>query len=1195
MSTPRRTFSFSRLAAALLCACAFALTAVAQSNKGTITGTITDPNGAVVKDAKVTATNVATGESREATTGDEGSYTMPALDPGVYRIEVTAQGFSPSVIEQVKLDTASRQAVDVTLTVGNVSGEAVTVTAEAPLAETESSVRGDLITGQQVTDLPIPQRNFTLLATLSPGVTRPFVGVIGGGGNFEAGGNPTGTSTESTRFRESGGSVLVVNGARPTNNNFTLDGTDNNEGQFGQIGIYPPPDTIAEFKIETSVAPAESGRAGGGIINTTTKSGGNQIHGTAYEFYQGRVLSALGRQDKRDEAAGRGITNRNTNQFGGTVGGPVFLPRFGEGGPMLYDGRNRTFWFFYYEGQRNATPSTTGDFGFVSVPTARMRVGDFGELLQPGTTQAYNTVNGTVNAPRGTVFCPNALPAPSNDIRNCGVTLSRAALNVLQAYPLPNVSGRIFDNFATNRKEKYNRDGWGTRFDHNISQTDTVFLAYSKDKSSRARDNNFPVGTSPTGNDLPSGFGAGNEFGDSRGVRLGETHTFAPTVINDARFGATRVEIGIFNTGVGGALGFSPNVSANLGIPNANTCGECTGAVLLGIEEPFQNGRQNQLEFIGDGGPFYFTSNNFSFADALTWVHNTSTFKFGGDLRIRQNSNFDAGRAGAIKGQYQFGTGAGGFLAGNYSGILIGPQDSGSGQANFLLGYNPAVTTRGTPGTPPFLSNREISFFGQDDWKATPTLTLNLGLRWDLFTQPVERFDNQANYDPTTDRLTRAGDGAPGGRDLVDSDFNNFGPSAGFAWSGFKSDKTVVLRGGYAIKYAVDTPGIPGILQANSPVGGGSFNCSLSQYGTSACPQLPSRFNLDTGIPFPISATGIQPGQSFTPVAGANVIRVDPDINNEMFHQFNLTGQWEFRPNWLAEVGYVGSRGRNLLVVTNLGNNSGGFPGSRVVNTRSTVQNVEYTGKSWYDSLQTKLERRFSGGLSIISTYVWSHAIDNSPGGFCTGGTGPSTCGFANPLRPELDKGNADFDVRHRFSFASVWELPFGRGKRFAGDISRGADAIVGGWQLNTDVYIQSGPPFSVLRNGQRVDVVSSGTAICPNVAGGDTGFTAKTLNGVTLCPAATPVFASDPTGPKFGTLGRNVFRGERQEFVNASLFKNIRVTEGFTVQLRAQAYNLFNHVNGFRPNNDLNSSDFGRDTSEQRRRQLEFGLRMIF
>src|SRR5947209_15373064 len=334
MNTPRRTIRFSSWAAALFCVAAFAFPATAQSNKGTIVGTVTDPNGAVVKGAKVTATNVATNKTGEATTGDSGTYTIPELDPGLYRVTVDAQGFSQAAVEQVKIDTSSRQAVDVVLTAGNVSGRTVTVTAEAPLADSGSRVRGDLITGKEVTDLPIPQRNFTLLATLSPGVTRPFVGVIGGGGNFEAGGNPVGTSTESTRFRESGASVLVVNGARPTNNNFTLDGVDNNEGQFGQIGIYPPPDAIAEFKIQTSVPQAESGRAGGAIISATTKSGGNKVHGDVYEFYQGRFASALSAQFK---TPGTFVPNKVTHQFGGVVGGPVLLPRFGEGGPDIWN------------------------------------------------------------------------------------------------------------------------------------------------------------------------------------------------------------------------------------------------------------------------------------------------------------------------------------------------------------------------------------------------------------------------------------------------------------------------------------------------------------------------------------------------------------------------------------------------------------------------------------------------------------------------------------------------------------------------------------------------------------------------------------------------------------------------------------------------------------------------------------------
>ncbi|MFN2530955.1 MAG: carboxypeptidase regulatory-like domain-containing protein [Pyrinomonadaceae bacterium] len=1177
MTTHRRIVrSLSGISALLLLPAFLAVSASAQTNKGSIKGTVTDQNGGIVQRAAVSVINQATGTERTATSGDDGTYEVPLLDPGTYRITVKAQGFQDTVNENVIVQTSSTQVVDLTLTAGQVGG-VVTVTAAAPLVESETSDLGSVITGKQVTDLPLPQRNFTLLATLSPGVTRPVVGVLGGSGSFQSN-SPVGSSTEGTRFRESGGSVLVVNGARPTNNNFTLDGVDNNEGQFGQIGIFPPPDAIAEFKIQTSVPPAEGGRAGGGIINSTTRSGGNGVHGTAYEFYQGRVLSALGRNE-RGQAF---IPNKNTHQFGFTVGGPVFLPRPGEGGPMLYDGRNRSFWYGYYEGQRNATPAFGGtDFPFVTVPTARQRVGDFSELFGTGN-RTFNLTNGTtVTARVGTVFCPNLTPAPGNDIRNCGVPLSPSALATLQAYPLPTETGLLVNNYRRNRKEKYNRDGWGLRFDHRISNSDSMFLAYSKDSSLRLRDNNFPLGSSPNGNDLPSGFGAGEEFGNSRGVRLGETHTFSPTVINDFRFGATRVNIGINNPGINGALGFDPNVSARLGQNGVNVCGQCEGVVLLGIEEPLFN---SNLEFIGDGGPFYFLSNNFSFADGLTWVRNAHTLKFGADYRIRQNSNFDGGRNGGMKGNVQYGSSTGGFLSGNYNGLIgNSANDSGSGLANFLLGYSPAFITRGTPGGPYFQSNKELSFFGQDDWKVNPTLTLNLGLRWDLFTQPTERFDRQTNYNPATDTLTRAGEDAAGGRDLVNSDKNNFGPRIGFAWSGLRSDKSMVIRGGYGLLYAVDIPGIPGILSTNPP-GGANYSCGLSSFGTAGCPQLPARFNFDTGYPFPPEVNNIQPGQTFAAAAGTNLVSVNPNVQNEMFHEWNIFGQWEFRPNWLAEAGYVGNRGRNLLVVHNIGNqSSGGFPGSRQVTTHPVIQALDYIGKSWYNALQTKVERRFTRGLSIISTYVWSHAEDLSPGAFCGGGTGPSTCGFSNPLRPEIDKATADFDVPHRFTFAAVWDLPFGRDRRWASGISRPANLLIGGWQLNTNITVQSGPPFSIFSNGVRADIATALTSGC------------KAFEGKIFCPATTPVFANDPGGAKFGNSPRNGFRGARQEYVDASLFKNLRFAENLNVQLRVQAYNLFNHLNGYRPVNDLGNNDFGRDTAEQLRRQLEFGLRIIF
>lgn len=1205
MSTPRRTFSFSRLAAALLCALAFALTAVAQSNKATITGTITDPNGAVVKDAKVTVTNVATNEAREATSSDDGTYTIPAIDPGVYRLTVDASGFTQSVVEQVKLDTGSRQAVDVALTVGAVGGEAVTVTAEAPLAETESSVRGDLITGRQVTDLPIPQRNFVQLAALSPGVTRPNLGLLGGGGNFVSGGGGQ-NNTESTRFRESGGSVMVVNGARATNNNFSLDGVDNNESQFGQIAIFPNPDAIAEFKIETSVPSAESGRAGGGIVQTTFKSGGNDVHGTAYEVYQGRFLSAAASQFD-DDVTNR-VPNYVTHNFGGVVGGPIFLPRFGEGGSPIWDGRNRSFFFFSTEERRNATPifGGTGDPQAVPVPTARMRLGDFSELLQPGNLRTYQLASGgTVVAPQGTIFAPNGTPIPGNDLRNCPSCggFSPFALNYVNAFPLPNLPG-AGRNYRTNRKEGYNLDSYDIKIDHRISNTNSFFARYSRSKSARQRDNFFPLGESPNGNDLPAGPSAGDEFGNARGFTMGDTHTFGGAVVNDARFGFNRVDIGIFNTGVNGAGGFDPNVSANLGARNINLGPNSSGIILFGIVDEL-TGTDRATEFTGDGGPFYFLSNNFNFADAVTVVKGNQSFKLGGDLRVRQNSNYDGGRNGGTKSNTQYGTTGSGFVSGNYNGI--GANDTGSSLANFLLGYRPGFITRGDPGGPYFQSNKEIAFFVQDDWKATPSLTLNLGLRYDIFTAPTERFDQQSNFDPATRTIIVAGDNAPGGRDLADTDKNNFGPRAGFAYSGFKADHTLVLRGGYGIVYSTDVSGQQP-LTSNPGTGAASYSCNPIT-NPAGCPAGVAVRNLfDVGVPTAVVIPAT-PGARFAAPTDRTILYNDPNRRDAFFHQYNLTGQWEFRPNWLAEVAYVGSAGRNLLTVANIGTAADqGGPGSRQILGISNVIATRYTGSSSYNALQTKLEKRFARGLSLISSYTWAHAIDDSPGGICGNGAGARDCGPDDPLRPELERANSDTDVRHRFTFANVYDLPLGRGRAYGKELPKAVDFFIGGFQFNNIVTWQSGPVYTVTRNGGRVNLVGDPTPTAADRAAG------RELNPAAFAVPTAVVFASDRNDPDFtndpnngnffrfpriGTLGRNVFRGRQQFYWDASLFKNFPmrfISEEFAAQFRFTAFNVLNRVNRSRPNGDLgNTGEFGRDVSEQRRRQLEFSLKLIF
>src|SRR5829696_4059905 len=1120
---------FLRAGCAALLTVAFAFAAGAQSNKGTITGTVTDPNGAVVKDAKVTVTNVADGQSREATTNDDGTYAIPALDPGVYRVTVDASGFSQSIIEEVKLDTASRQAVDVTLTAAGVSGGTVTVTAEAPLADTETSVRGDLITGRQVTDLPLTQRNFTQLAALSPGVTRPNLGLLGGGGNFVAGGGGQ-NNTESTRFRESGGSVLVVNGARATNNNFRLDGVDNNESQFGQIAIYPNPDAIAEFKVESSVPTAESGRAGGGVISTTFKSGGNKVHGTAFEQYQGRFLSAAA---SRFDNPNTPAPNYITHNYGGVVGGPIFLPRFGEGGPHFYDGRNRSFFFASVAGQRNRTPIFGGGESpsDVPVPTALMRVGNFSELLRSNIVRyTIRNPDGTtrfVNAPQGTLFDPNGNPIPGNDLRNCAAcgALSPFALNYVNAFPLPNLPG-AGRNFSTNRSERANVDSYDIKIDHRITDSNSFFARYSKSDTARSRDNFFPLGSSPNGNDLPAGPSAGDEFGDSKGFTMGDTHVFSPSVVNDARFGVTRVQIGIFNTGVNGTGGFNPTISANLGAPNINLGPNSSGIVLVGIVDEL-NGTDRAAEFTGDGGPFYFLSNNFHVADAVTVIKGNSTYKFGGDYRVRQNSNYDGGRNNGTKGNYQYGTTGSGFVSGNYNGI--GPNDTGSSLANFLLGYQPGFVGRGDPGGPYFQSSKEMAFFVQDDWKVNPDLTLNLGLRYDVFTAPTERFDRQSNFDPATKTIQMAGDNAPGGRSLSNTDKNNFGPRIGFAYSGLKADKTLVLRGGYGLLYAVDT-NLTQPLTSNPGTGASSFGCTpITNPG--GCPSVfLARNPFDNGIPtapFTVAA----PGSVFAaPTNGGLILFNDPNRSDEMYHQYNFTIQDEFRSGWLAEVAYVGSLGRNLLVLQNIGTgNDQGGPGSRevvLVNVISSnpITATRYRGSSSYNSLQSKLEKRFARGLSLLSSYTWAHGIDDTPGAVCANGAGARDCGPDDPTRPELERGNSDTDVRHRFTFSNVWDVPIGRNRRYGVDMHKALDAAVGGWQFNNIVTWQSGPVFNVTCNGGRVDLIGDPT---PTQAQRDRNIQ---LNPAAFrCPVTT-VFAGDPPlrfpnngpeTPKIGSLGR--------------------------------------------------------------------------
>jgi TonB dependent receptor len=621
---------------------------------------------------------------------------------------------------------------------------------------------------------------------------------------------------------------------------------------------------------------------------------------------------------------------------------------------------------------------------------------------------------------------------------------------------------------------------------------------------------------------------------------------------------------------------------------------------LLGIVDQIGGG-DRAIEFTGDGGPFLFRSNNFNLADAVTVVKGNSVFKFGADFRVRQNTNIDGGRNGGIKGNVQYGTTESGFANFAYNGI--GPNDTGSALANFLLGYNPGTLSRGTPGTDALLSSKETAFFVQDDWKVSQNLTINLGLRYDLFTAPTERFDRLSNFNLASRTIVTAGENSANGRDLAKTDKNNFQPVVGLAYS-IGKEKNIVIRGGYRTIYSTDASGIPS-LNTNPGNGGGSYSCNPINNPAGCRSGILGRNLYDRGLPTPNEFIAAR-GTSFAAPTDRTLIYNDPNRKDALFHQFNGTFQYGFWKDWLAEVAYVGSIGRNLLTIQNIGNgNDAGAPGSREVPNIENVIASRYLGEFRYDALQTKLEKRFSKGISILSSYTFARATDNTPGGFCLNGGGQRNCGPDNPLNLNGDKGRSDTDVKHRFTLASVYDLPFGNNRKFLSKIPKALDYLIGGWQINNVVILQSGPVFDVSNNGGRVDLIGDPTPTAEQKARG------VRLNINAFRRAATPVFANDPNGPKFGNLKRNSFRGDFQEFWDAGLFKNVPfrfINEEAALQIRVSVFNVLNHVNRGRPNGSINydnlgnqtqfardNEGFGRDQNEQRRRQLEFGLRLVF
>jgi hypothetical protein len=1106
----------------------------AQTETARLEGTITDPSGAPVQGATISVTSVETGRNTTGSTNDSGFYVVPALPAGHYHVDVTKDGFD-KVSRDFELTLSQIAVVDFALTVGAVT-QTVTVEAGSPVIDAADSSLSTTISGRQVTELPLNGRNFTQLATLVPGVSR---------------GIPTGAATgtqnntETFRYSESGGGSLVVNGLPPQANNFIFDGIDNNETLVNTIVFFTNPDALEEFNVITNVAPAEYGRAGGGVIASRLHSGSNEFHGSAYWFHRDESFDSKFFFDSGPTP----VFARN--QFGGTFGGPVI--------------KNKLFFFVDYQGLRLNQPQGTG---VGTVPTDLMRTGNFSELLCTGNpgcvgSGGQSTPIVITDPTTGLPFAGNIIP--SNRANSVG-------LAYLNAFPEPNCSpavdsrcGNITNNYinASNTHEDWN--DFDVRGDYVFGPKDTIFARFSWGKD----DNN----EAPFLTTLPSGFGTGTTFNHPNGAAIGWTHIFSPTITNEMHYGYVRT-----------TYGYTPPfanvpICENLGIPNCNNSADLGGIALIG-------GNGSQIEYTGDYGPYLVPQTSFDWNDSLTWTKGNHTIKMGGSIIRRQLNLF---RPIAGKGFFN--------LCGNGGANSATGYETSDLVAGFVCQYQDGVPF-GTVGT----RSWENGLFAQDDWRVTNRLTLNLGFRWDIFTQPIEVDDRQANFDVTTGAIIIAGTNGAS-RGLVPNDYHNFGPRAGFAYQ-LTGDGKTVIRGGIGVFYFVDRGGISNQLAQNPPFSGSATFKYTDGYRialSGAAPMGSNDSTLATG-PVPTGASAFANLDLTAPTNVAVIAQLPKNLTPQVT-EWNLQLQRQLGNNTSVSLGYVGTHGAHLPGYYDSNEYSFGedinTPGSQLWPLISSISTYNTYGKSDYHSLQAQFERRMMQGLQVTGSFTWEKETDDTCGAYdCQG---PQD--FRNLA---LEHGLSNLDQPYRLVISALYELPFGRGKHWGANWNRPMEIALGGWQFNGIYTLQSGLPFNTIVQGgeqpnERPDLVGK-TSVNP-------GNITNYIN--TAAFAAPPATLYADTGAvvfdRPGTAGRNEMIGPGLSNLDFALFKNFHVTERINVSFRAQYYNITNTPHFGQPNSTFGNyqgdgtfnanSQFGLINSvlPNSNREGELGLRVTF
>ena len=1090
---------------------ALCLSAFGQVASSELSGSVVDPSGAALVNAKVVATNAGTGLIHETVTNAAGTYIIPLLQPGDYTVSAEAPGFKKTTQKGLTLQINQQAALDFKLEVGNVT-DAVEVTAQAPLLESESSSLGTVVSEKLVNQLPLNGRNFVQLATLSPGVT---------GVGFGASGTiMSGTRPDDRRP----GTEIFSNGNREGSNNFLYDGIDNNERLTLSIILRPAVEGVREFKIQTNLYSADVGRNSGAVIDVITKSGTNALHGSLFEFLRNSAM------DSRNffSPKGTAFPSFRLNQFGGSFGGPVVLPK-------LYNGKNRTFFFVDYEGYRRDSQQLL----LGNIPTLKMRTGDFTEtanVYDPLTTRASGS--GFTRDQ----FPGNIIPPTRFD---------PVALKMIRAYPNPTSTAR-FNNYLANLVQKQDWNQGDARIDHQITPKDNIFARWSIQNTETRVPSSYPATTIP-GIDGPVNLGdegsfAGSSFSPDQHAVFSYAKVFTPRLVNEFRMGFNRFRLDYtadqFVPGAG--------LGNKLGVPNANVTPNEQNLPIFSPASYIGIGQTRSL-------PIFRRENTFQYIDNVTYNTGGHTIKAGVDFRRRQLTIYQTNQG---NGRFNFSTGLTDSRAGS----------GGDSMASFILGYGTSIVhdyTLNWPGERGY----ELGFYFADDWRVNSKLTINLGLRWDYFSPFSEVANRWANFNLTTAKIDIAGQNGVDKYAGVLPYRKNFGPRFGFA---YQINPHTVVRGGFGFFY--------------NPTGseGGSLRLFRQLPFGSTVTVAPGDINV-----------GPKVSDGFAPLVPVDynlaknpfgaVVAVDPHFRPSYAQQFNLTMEHEVVPAaMMIKTAIVGNLGRHLY---NTYNANQPLPGAAATNTRRPlygiaplITDVSYfatNGLGNYYAAQITVDKRLSHGLSGLLGYAWSHAIDDTPLEFGGGPAGPLP---QDPRYRNIDRASSITDLRHRFTASYLYELPFGKGKPFMnyGGI---VNQIIGGWQTNGILTIQTGQPFSpVLQTS-----TTNGTASRPNVVG--TPTYPKTLQRW-FDPS---VFVS-PAAFTYGNAGRNTLVGPGRWNSDMSLFKNFVIKEQTRVEFRAEAFNVFNHPQFGLPNPNIGNAQVGTITSTVGNpRQLQLGLRFQF